>query len=133
MDSIAHYVQAKVHNAVEESRRPAAVTEAQHKHLKAFPECAACGSTQECQAHHITPYNTDPAKGADPNNFITLCEHMGGPEHHLHCGHGGDFKHDNLNVVADAKAIRSAKTDAERTVILERAKANRVPNKPPAK
>lgn len=130
MDQIANYVKAKVHNAVEEAHRPASVTEAQHKHLKAFPTCAACGATKECQAHHVTPYNTDPTKGALPENFITLCEHMGGPEDHLHCGHGGDFKHWNPNVVADAKALAEAKSNAERFSILDRIKANRKVNAP---
>jgi hypothetical protein len=130
MQAIANYVQAKVHNAVAAEHRPSSVTEAQHKHLKAFPACAACGSVQECQAHHIDPYNENPAKGADPTNFITLCEHLEGEHHHLKLGHGGDFKHYNPNVVADSKAIMDSKTDAERHIVLARAAAGRKVNAP---
>lgn len=92
------------------SRRPE-VIEVQHQHLKLHPQCAACGVTDACQAHHVIPYHYCEALGradlsSDPRNFITLCEtEKGLPEqnHHLLLGHLGDFKEGNLSVVADAQ------------------------------
>ena len=94
--------------------RPAAVTEAQERHLKAFPLCVCCrkGTNLQfkTQAHHVIPFHyciaLDRAPAAsDARNFITLCETEQGDaadNHHLLVGHLGNFKEANLNVMHDA-------------------------------
>lgn len=120
-------VRTKVRNLVNRVTRPSAVTEAQHAHLKAYPRCVSCGSLQGGQAHHILPYHKYPDLAADPKNFITLCENVGGLECHLHIGHGGGFKTYNPYVVADAYAFRVAVSDPQRRdSILKRAKEVRL-------
>jgi 5-methylcytosine-specific restriction endonuclease McrA len=70
------------------------------EHLKLFPTCAACASTDHLQVHHCKPFYKDPALELDMTNLITLC--MGPNECHLKIGHGNDFHHYNPNVRADA-------------------------------
>lgn len=69
-------------------------------------ECAACGSKEKLQVHHIKPFHIDPSLELDYNNFITLCEKKGGLECHLHIGHHGNFKQENPLVVAEAQFNR---------------------------
>ena len=65
--------------------------------LKVNPDCAACGSTLNCEVHHIKSFKDHPelelcngtgqyGTPVGPSNFITLCERMG-KEDHLHFGH----------------------------------------------
>lgn len=72
--------------------------------------CAACGSKQGLQVHHKKPFHTDPSLELDPNNFIALCEYVGGLECHEMIGHGGNFKKYNPNVEADCEALRADPT-----------------------
>lgn len=58
--------------------------------LEAHPTCAACGSTNRLNVHHIHPFHVFPALELDTSNLITLC--MDTKECHLHLGHGGSFK-----------------------------------------
>lgn len=77
------------------------------EHLKAHPECVACGQTDDLQVHHIVPFHNDPSKELDPKNLITLCvDGIGHTDCHLMFGHAGNFKCNNPNVVADAKRFR---------------------------
>lgn len=124
------HIHTRIRNLVNKVVRPAAVTRAQHEHVKQFPACAACGATESCQGHHVRPYHKFPELAANPSNFITLCEHPGGPECHLHVGHGGSFRFFNSSVVADAARMKAAETDADRQLILAEIKANRQPDVP---
>ena len=65
-------------------------------------ECAACGSKEKLQVHHIKPFHLNPSLELDFTNFITLCEKKGGLECHLNIGHHGNFKKENSEVVAEA-------------------------------
>ena len=70
--------------------------------LKYNSECAACGSKEKLQVHHIKPFHLNPSLELDFTNFITLCEKKGGLQCHLNIGHCGNFKKENPNVIADA-------------------------------
>ena len=94
----------KVNDAKRSSKWPTA----RKNFLKTVTDgCAACGSKIGIQVHHCVPFHDNPALELDPTNFIALCEHVGGLECHEMIGHGGDFKHFNPNVRADAAALRS--------------------------
>ena len=70
------------------------------------PECAACGSPDELNVHHIEPFHERPELELEISNLITLCR-----EHHFTIGHDPDgdgpkrpnWKESNKNVVRDAK------------------------------
>ena len=70
--------------------------------------CAACGSTQHLQVHHVIPFHLHPELELCETNFITLCETMG-VEHHLKVGHTVDgkssWKINNPDVRINAKQI----------------------------
>lgn len=80
---------------------------------KLHPQCVACvvKSIKHVQIHHRFPFHYCVALGRpdlelDMRNLITLCEHEGGPEHHLLLGHLDDFKSSNLHVAEDAITFR---------------------------
>lgn len=104
-------------------RRPSAVTSAQHRHVQRNPACVACGSMRSVQAHHVAPWNLFPELGADPNNFISLCESE--TECHLLIGHGGNFKFYNPDVVDDARWYRGS-NDVARRLLLDRIRSKRL-------
>lgn len=121
---ILSHVRTILRNITNHVRRPSSVTAAQHRHLLLNPDCVACGSRIGGQAHHIKPYNKFPELAADPDNFITLCEHPGGLECHLNIGHGGLFSRYNPDVVLDAARFRQA-PDPGRRIILDNIRAKR--------
>lgn len=71
-------------------------------HLENHPTCAACGSKQKLNVHHIVPFHLDPSKEEDPKNLITLCEGEV-VNCHLLFGHSRDWRAFNPNVSQDAK------------------------------
>lgn len=79
------------------------------EYLKTHPECAACGTRNELNVHHVVPFHLDESKELDPENLITLCR-----EHHLTVGHDPDFdgpmkpnwSAENKNVRRDAERMR---------------------------
>ena len=72
---------------------------------EAHPTCAACGSSNRLNVHHIEPFHIKPELELDPNNLITLC--MDKNECHLQLGHLGNFKLYNLQIKEDAaKALK---------------------------
>jgi hypothetical protein len=52
--------------------------------------CAACGSKNRLNVHHILAFHIHPELELDTNNLITLC--MSIKECHLRLGHGSDFR-----------------------------------------
>ena len=86
-------------------------------------ECAACGSKNNLQVHHIKPFHKNPELELQFSNMITLC--MSNEECHLKIGHGGSFRTYNPNVEVDAKKYRSSISPIERSTIAESAKINR--------
>jgi 5-methylcytosine-specific restriction protein A len=69
-------------------------------HLRAHPTCAACGSRDELEVHHVVPYHVDRSRELDPSNLLTLCAT---PCHRVH-GHLMSWKRWNVSAVADAAA-----------------------------
>lgn len=61
------------------------------KHFReTHPTCAACGSKNRLNVHHIRAFHLFPNLELDLNNLITLC--MSKSECHLKLGHGDNFK-----------------------------------------
>lgn len=54
-------------------------------HIEQFPTCAACGSGDALNVHHIKPVWLYPKLELEPTNLITLCE-----KHHYTVGHDPD-------------------------------------------
>ena len=77
--------------------------------LASNPQCAACGSRDKIEVHHIIPFHIDPPKELDFSNLLTLCESK---EHgkvcHLEIGHNGNYKLENPNVVEDAATFKKS-------------------------
>lgn len=118
------WIATKLRNIVNHVTRPPAVAYAQHRHLKLHPQCEGCGAQSGGQAHHVKPYHKYPDLAADPSNFITLCETMGGLECHLHLGHGGNFKTYNPDILTDAAEFRQA-NNPKRRILLDAVRARR--------
>lgn len=70
-------------------------------HLKAYPNCAWCGTRRLVDVHHITPFHIDRQLELDPANLITLCRWR---RHHLKVGHLGDWTRWNEHVAEDCEA-----------------------------
>lgn len=51
------------------------------KHFLEGKTCAACGTTDNLEAHHKKPFHVHPELELDPSNLIALCEKPG------HCCH----------------------------------------------
>lgn len=72
-------------------------------HLSMFPQCEACGGTNDLQVHHVKAFHCDERLELDPSNLITLC--TDGPCNlncHFVIGHAGNTKTNNPNVREDA-------------------------------
>jgi 5-methylcytosine-specific restriction endonuclease McrA len=76
--------------------------------LKSHPECAACGSKEFLEVHHIKSFRLNPELELDPKNLITLCDKPGPDNHHMYIGHLGNFKQENPNVRTDTKKFRKS-------------------------
>lgn len=77
------------------------------EYLKTHPECAACGTRDELNVHHIVPVHVDSSKELDSGNLITLCR-----EHHFTVGHDPDF--DGPQKPNWSSANKNVRKDAER-------------------
>lgn len=95
----------------------------EHAFISSHPSCAACGTTEHLQVHHILPFHLYPELELDPTNLITLC--MGPNECHVIIGHGDNFKAYNPNVLDDAERFISA-SQSTRKIIAETAKCGRL-------
>ena len=72
--------------------------------LQLHPSCAACGTTEKLEVHHIIPVHVSPDMELAESNLITLCESNG--NHHLWTGHLGDFHSWNINVREDSEILK---------------------------
>lgn len=68
--------------------------------LKLNPFCAACGSPEKVEVHHVIPYHLDRSKELDFENMITLC--MGSGRCHFVHGHLLSWKSHNKDVRMDS-------------------------------
>jgi hypothetical protein len=55
------------------------------EHLEIEPTCAACGTDEDLEVHHILPFSEYPQLELARGNLITLCR-----EHHWLIGHDPD-------------------------------------------
>jgi 5-methylcytosine-specific restriction protein A len=62
--------------------------------------CAACGRSDQLQAHHKKPFHLHPELELDPGNLIPLCE--GTRNCHYVCGHAYHWHGYNPAVDVDA-------------------------------
>ncbi len=76
----------------------------QKQHLTNNPFCAACGTKDNLEVHHVKPFHLHPELELDPANLITLCRK---PGHNCHFvfGHLWDYKKSNPNVREDVERI----------------------------
>lgn len=72
------------------------------EHLKRFPTCAACGTRENLNVHHIDPVHRNPALELDSRNLVTLCESPA-RNCHLCFGHLLNWKSWNVMVRVDAE------------------------------
>ena len=72
-------------------------------HLKRNPTCAACGTRDKLEVHHVRPFHLFAHLELDPSNLLTLCETGGNC--HLMLGHLKFFKSYNLDVRKDAEVL----------------------------
>lgn len=73
-------------------------------HLDEHPSCAACGSKNKLQVHHVIPVHVDPSWELHCDNLITLC--MDVKECHLNVGHLGSWKRHDPNVKTTARDLK---------------------------
>lgn len=74
------------------------------EHLRREPTCAACGTSQDLEVHHVQPFHLFPALELDQSNLITLCEQSGRNCHYFF-GHGYNWHCWNPTVREDAAAF----------------------------
>lgn len=72
-------------------------------HLKRNPTCAACGTRDKLEVHHIHPFHIYPELELVGSNLLTLCETGGNC--HLMIGHLKHFKSYNIAVRKDAEVL----------------------------
>lgn len=84
--------------------------------------CAACGSIQHLQVHHIQPFHLHPELELQESNLIILC--MSENECHLRIGHGDLFRAYNPLLMKDINDLRLQLVPL--TTVQIRAKVNRV-------
>jgi len=73
------------------------------------PECSACGSKYNLEAHHIIPFHIDKSLELIESNLITLCRYC----HFVH-GHFHDWSKWNITVVEDVKLFRAKIADFDK-------------------
>ena len=69
--------------------------------LEKHPTCAACGTDEHCEVHHVKPFSYYPELELEESNFMTLCRKPG-HNCHLRIGHSGDWKSWNPHAREDA-------------------------------
>lgn len=107
---------AAISNALEDlasrefgAKRSPCWAKARKAHLRAQPECQACGQTGLINVHHRQPYHERPDLECDPANLISLCEksdRFGWNCHHLF-GHLLDWKLSNPNIDKCIAVVRA--------------------------
>lgn len=83
--------------------------------IKKNPGCAACGSRDHLEVHHIKPFHEYPELELVESNWIVLCESKRfGVNCHLALGHAGDYKRINENVIESVNTWREILARARR-------------------
>lgn len=74
-------------------------------YLAAHPGCAACGTLESVELHHIQPFHERPELELDESNVIGLCR-----EHHFTLGHRCQTGKSNWGLCSNPDVV----TDAEK-------------------
>lgn len=119
---IINTIKSKIHERKKETQRSHEWRNIRDQHLESNNSCAACGSKNKLQVHHIQPFHIKPELELTLSNLITLC--MSDQDCHLMIGHGDDFKCYNPEVVDDAKKFFKSSVE-ERTMLLKEIKLKR--------
>jgi len=115
-------LKSKIHETKKSHLRSPKWDDVRNMHLTLHGECAACGSKDELQVHHIKPFHLHPELELKLDNLVTLC--MSEYDCHLSIGHGGSFKAYNPNVLEDVEMFKAA-DESRRTKLLAEIKVNR--------
>jgi len=129
LKSIKHYYRVKKSDLREKKKskkRSSQWDETRDLFISLNPICAACGSNEKLQVHHILPFNHYPELELELKNLITLC--MGTNECHLNLGHCDNFRLYNPNIVIDAKLFNLSNNE-QRELIKEHIKKEYANNK----
>jgi 5-methylcytosine-specific restriction endonuclease McrA len=111
-------VNTAVHDAPEkapESKRSGHWPKVRADFLVDHPTCAACGTTEQLQVHHVVPFHRDGAE-LDPKNLIVLCQKHGC---HFIIGHAYNFKGWNSHVREDAALMLKRKLQSDENARLD--------------
>lgn len=84
--------------------------------LEEHPVCAACGSKERLNVHHLRPFHLFPELELDPDNLITLC--MSRNECHLLIGHADAFRNYVEGVKERCAEVREKKITLEKAAEL---------------
>jgi 5-methylcytosine-specific restriction endonuclease McrA len=76
------------------------------EHLIRYPYCAACGTSNDREVHHIIPYHINKELELELSNLLTLCRRC-----HLFIGHFDNWVRWNKNVVQDAGLLLKSRKD----------------------
>ncbi len=77
--------------------------DARDDQIRRHPECLACGSKRNLEAHHLLPYHLYPRLELDPKNLVTLCRVC-----HFIFGHLKSWSSYNPNCIRDSLLYRKA-------------------------
>lgn len=81
-------------------------------HLRKEPACAACGTLEDLEVHHIAPFHLHPELELEDSNLITLCEKPG-HDCHFVFGHFHNWHLFNPNVIADVARYLGEQEEAK--------------------
>jgi len=112
-----HYVRSIIRERSKSKKRSSRWNSVRDSFIESYPTCAACGSKNRLQVHHIAPFHLYPELELDIKNLIVLC--MDKNECHLEIGHGGSFKCYNPKVETHAKRFLMEKDEKVRKSIVE--------------
>ena len=111
------YVESVIRERSKSKKRSSHWDSVRDSFIESHPTCAACGSKNRLQVHHIMPFHLHPELELDVKNLIVLC--MDENECHLEIGHGGSFKCYNPKVETHAKRFLMEKDEKVRKSIVE--------------
>lgn len=126
LKKLSHAIKVKgseFREVIKSKKRSPHWDEVRDNFIEENPRCAACGSINKLQVHHIIPFNHEPEKELEQTNLIVLCMDIN--ECHLTIGHGGSFRFYNPDVVKDAEQSKESK-EQQRKLIVESAKKKRL-------
>lgn len=118
---VFNILKASTRDLIVPKKRSSLWRKVEKEFLEENSECAACGSKNRLNVHHIKPFHLFPELELEKSNLITLC--MSKNECHLRLGHGSNFKSYCPEIKKYAKQIHNKEKTFEELYNL--AKENR--------